>query len=226
MRNRVSELSGDEVSILELKQGHRSFLHVYGALVAIVSYVPKETQRTQGQWDRYHVIIWRLGSTSHTARPVTCATHKRLQDGKRARRTTTIAAKSPPLHPALTPKPRTNGIDPIITRHAAPHRHRTPIRPPTPPRTAHPARLTPHGSPNLNNRTVSAHHPSEHAPTFPSHTTHDAWDTTPHERHAPGVRHALTHAEQPLRFRLTNRPDRVRWDAMRANRATGNLPAG
>ena len=57
LRNRISELSGDEVSILELKQGHRSFLHVYGALGAIVSYVPKETRMTQGQWDGYHVSI-------------------------------------------------------------------------------------------------------------------------------------------------------------------------
>ena len=57
LRNRISELSGDEVSILELKQGHRSFLHVYGALGAIVSYVPKETRMTQAQWDGYHVSI-------------------------------------------------------------------------------------------------------------------------------------------------------------------------
>ena len=55
--DRVSELSGYEVTILELKQGHRSFLHVYGALVAIVSYVPKETRMTQGHCDRYHVSI-------------------------------------------------------------------------------------------------------------------------------------------------------------------------
>ena len=55
--DRVSELSGYEVTILELKQGHRSFLHVYGALVAIVSYVPKETRMTQAHCGRYHVII-------------------------------------------------------------------------------------------------------------------------------------------------------------------------
>ena len=111
---------------------------MYGALVAIVSYVPKETQRTQGQWDRYHVIIWRSSRSPHTARPVICATRERLQDGKRACRTTTITAKSPTAHPAPTPKPRKNGIDPIITQHTAPHRHHAPIRPPTPPRTARP----------------------------------------------------------------------------------------
>ena len=55
--DRVSKLSGYEVTILELKQGHRSFLHVYGALVAIVSYVPKETWVTRGHCDRYHVIM-------------------------------------------------------------------------------------------------------------------------------------------------------------------------
>ena len=55
--DRVSELSGYEVTILELKQGHRSFLHVYGALVAIVSYVPKEARTTQAHCDRYHVSI-------------------------------------------------------------------------------------------------------------------------------------------------------------------------
>ena len=57
--DRVSELSGYEVTILELKQGHRSFLHVYGALVAIVSYVPKEARTTQAHCGRYHVIIRR-----------------------------------------------------------------------------------------------------------------------------------------------------------------------
>ena len=69
MRHGVPELSGYEVSILELKQGHRSILHVYGALVAIVSYVSKENRMTLGHCDRYHVIIWRIVNTHQTRTP-------------------------------------------------------------------------------------------------------------------------------------------------------------
>ena len=58
------------MSILELKQGHRSILHVYGALVAIVSYVSKENRMTLGHCDRYHVIIWRIVNTHQTQAPM------------------------------------------------------------------------------------------------------------------------------------------------------------
>ena len=222
MRNRVSELSGDEVSILELKQGHRSFLHVYGALVAIVSYVPKETQRTQGQWDGYHVIIWRSRSAPHTALSVTCATRERLQDGRRARQTVQIAAKRPAPPPSLDTHATHQQHRP---NHHPTHSHAEVSRPhpttrPTPdapPRTAHPpSRIEP-----LAPATPQNMPPPSHSAQLPTRGRR-----RPHKKHTPGVRHALTHAEQPLRSHLTKRPDRVRWNVMRANRATGNLPAG
>ena len=70
--DRVPELSGYEASVLELKQGHRSFLQVCGALVVIVPHVPKEAGRTQGNCDRYHVIIW--GVEPHSAHDLGCRT--------------------------------------------------------------------------------------------------------------------------------------------------------
>ena len=154
--------------------------------MAIVSYVPKETQRTQGQWDGYHVIIWRSRSAPHTALSVTCATRERLQDGRRARQTVQIAAKRPAPPPASTPTPHTNNIGPITTRHTPTTSAQSP--PDTQPRRGvtppsdhppHPGRLAPHGSPNLTNRTLGARHPSEHAPTFPFRATPDTRETTP-----------------------------------------------
>ena len=149
--------------------------------MAIVSYVPKETQRTQGQWDGYHVIIWRSGSAPHTALSVTYATRERLQDGRRARQTVQIAAKRPTPPPASTPTPHTNNIGPITTRHTAPQRCHTPIRPPAPPCTAHPtSRIEP----------LAPATPQNMPPTFPFRATPDTRETTPPQE---------THAGRPTR---------------------------
>ena len=153
--------------------------------MAIVSYVPKETQRTQGQWDGYHVIIWRSRAL-HTQPYLSHAPHanafKTVEERARPSRSQRRDRLHPqPRHPRHT-----------LTTSAQSPPNTQPRRGVTPPsdHPPHPGHPTPHGSPNLTNRTASARHPSEHAPTFPFRATPDTKETTPPQE---------THARRPTR---------------------------